>query len=235
MQNTNLFSQILIPPNLDYQILEELELIEFQTEIKNSIHFCKIEFHPSLICFQLTIIKTLPQELKWISTLNQFQKQSSQWKKEIFLNCFEIKEAELEQIFKCASNWERLILRFNDIHCLKKLDFGRSNKCKTKFLSFRSCGNTNYKERKTDWITTPSCFKNIVEAISKSLLKNSLEEVDIEYNQTLKKEEVQAMFNELGMSHISVVEKVLLQWNNLDWVYWIQLAWLTCLRYLELY
>ena len=126
--------------------------------------------------------------------------------KEICLECFEIKEPELEQIVKSASDWERLILRFSDIYCSKKLDFGSSAKYKIKFLSFTFCGYTSSKERKSDWITTPSCFKNIVEAISKSGLKDSLEEVDIDNNNTLKKDEVQTMFNELRMSHISVVK-----------------------------
>ena len=126
--------------------------------------------------------------------------------KEIYLNYFEIKEADLEQIIKSASNWERLILCFSDIHCSKKLDFGVSDKYKIKFLSFACCGHTAYKERKSGWKSTPSFFKNIVEAISKSGLRDSLQEVDIGGNQTLKKDEVQAMFNELGMSHISVVE-----------------------------
>ena len=74
-------------------------------------------------------------------------------------------------------------------------------------MGFAECGRTDIKERKSDWKSTPSCFKNIVEAISKSGLRDSLEEVDIYYNQTLKKDEVQAMFNELEMSHISVVDK----------------------------
>ena len=127
--------------------------------------------------------------------------------KEIYLECFVIKEAELEQIIKTSSNWERLILRFSDIHCSKKLDFGVSSKYKIKFLSFTNCGNARLNNRKTDWIATPSCFKNIVEAIYKSGLKDSLEQVDIDFNPTLKKDEVQAMFNELGMSQISVVLK----------------------------
>ena len=125
--------------------------------------------------------------------------------KEFYLFCFEIKEPELEQIVKSASNWERLILCFSDIHCSKTLDFSVSNKYITKFLSFAFCGYIN-SHRKSDWITTSSCFKNIVEAISKSGLRDSLQQVDIEYNQTLKNDEVQAMFNELKMSHISVVE-----------------------------
>ena len=126
--------------------------------------------------------------------------------KEIYLDCFEIREPELEQIIKSSFNWERLIFRFSDIHCSKKLDFGVSSKYKIKFLSFYKCGNTDYKERKSDWMSTPSSFKNIVEAISKSGLKDSLEQVDIYYNQTLKKDEVQVMFNELGMPLISVVQ-----------------------------
>ena len=127
--------------------------------------------------------------------------------KEIYLTWFEIKEPELEQIIKSASNWERLILCCCDIHCSKKLDFSGYEKCKIKFLSFVTCGYTNFKDRKSDWISTPSCFKNIVEAISKSGLRDSLEQVDIFWNSTLNKDEVQVMFNELGMSHISVVEE----------------------------
>ena len=128
-------------------------------------------------------------------------------KKEIYLECFEIKEPELEQIIKSASYWERLILRYSDIHCSNKLDFSVFAKCKIKFLSFVNCGNTCYEDRKSDWKSTPSCFKNIVEAISKSGLRDSLEQVDIWSNTTLNKDEVQVMFNELGMSHISVVEE----------------------------
>ena len=128
-------------------------------------------------------------------------------KKEIYITCFEIKEPELEQIIKSAYNWERLIIHYCDIHCSKKLDFSGSDKYKTKFLSFEWCGDTDDEDRKSDWVTTPSCFRNIAEAISKSGLKDSLEEVDIDWNNTLKKDEVQAMFNELGMSHISVVQK----------------------------
>ena len=50
--------------------------------------------------------------------------------KEIYLRCFEIKEFELEQIIKSASNWERLIIRYSDIHCLKKLDISVYTKYK---------------------------------------------------------------------------------------------------------
>ena len=124
--------------------------------------------------------------------------------KEIYLECFEIKESELEQIIKSASNWERLILRFSDIHCSKKLNFSVFAKYKIKFLGFYNCGSSS-SYRKTDWKKTPSCFKNIVEAISKSGLRDSLEQFDIDNNNTLDKYKVEAMFKKFGMSHISVV------------------------------
>ena len=125
---------------------------------------------------------------------------------EIYLFRFEIKESELEQIIKCASNWEKLILCNSDIHCSKKLDFSVSAKCKIKLLSFPYWGYTAFPERKSDWMSTPSSFKNIVEAISKSRLKDSLQQVDICGNDTLNRDEVQAMFNKLWMPHISVVQ-----------------------------
>ena len=146
-------------------------------------------------------------EIKMSFYIDSISKAMKSVQKEIYLLCFEIKEPELEQIIRSASNWERLILRYSDIHCSKKLDFSVSAKYKINFLSFYNCGSTDYNYRKSDWITTPSSFINIVVAISKSGLKDSLEEVDMKGNTTLKKDEVQAMFNELGMSHVSVVEK----------------------------
>ena len=125
---------------------------------------------------------------------------------EIYFWCFGIKEPELEQIIKSASNWERLTFSYCDIHCSKKLDFSGSAKYKIKLLSFISCARVNSTYGNSDWKTTPSCFKNIVEAIARSRLKDSLQEVDISYNHTLNKDEVQAMFNELKMPHISVVK-----------------------------
>ena len=138
--------------------------------------------------------------------INSISKAIMSVSKEIYLFCFEIKESELEQIIKSASNWERLIFRYSDIHCSRKLDFSVSAKCKIKLLSFCQCGHIDFKDRKSDWKSTPSSFKNIVEAISKSRLKDSLQQVDINGNQTLVKNEVQAMFNELEMPHISVVD-----------------------------
>ena len=138
--------------------------------------------------------------------VNSILKAMKSVSKEIYLSCFEIKEEELEQIIKSSSSWERLIIYSCDIHCSKKLDFSVSAKYKIKFLSFTWCGHTD-SHRKSDWMSTPSCFKNIVEAISKSGLRDSLEEVDIDYNETLKKDKVQSMFNNLEMSHISVVHK----------------------------
>ena len=176
-------------------------------EIKNSIYFFQNWVPSKLDLFWINFTSSTKTGIKMDFYIDSISKAIKSVEKEVNLRCFEIKESELEQIIKSASNWERLMLRFSDIYCSKKLHFSVSAKYKIKFLGFTSCGSTSYKDRKSDWKSTPSCFKNIVEAISKSGLKDSLEHVDIAYNETLKKDEVQAMFNELGMSHISVVEK----------------------------
>ena len=198
---TDFCSSKLKLPNIrgikfDYISNENKELNSFfQNWIPSKIHLLSVNYNYST-----------ETGIKMEFYVNSISKAMKSVSKEIYLGCFEIKEAELEQIIKSASNWERLIFYFSDIHCSKKLDFGLSGKYKIKFLSFTWCGYTDYIARKSDWKTSPSSFKNIVEAISKSGLRDSLEEVDIEYNQTLKKDEVQTMFNELGMSHISVVQ-----------------------------
>ena len=126
--------------------------------------------------------------------------------KEIYLRCFEITETELEQIVKSAYNWERLIFRFCDIHCSKRLDFSISEKYNIKFLSFWHCGNTDYPIRKTDWKKNPSLFKSILDSISSCGLKSSLETIDIWGNDTLNKDELQLILNVLEMSHVNIVQ-----------------------------
>ena len=44
-------------------------------------------------------------------------------KKEVFINCFDFSPESLEQIVKSASNWERLVLSFSNIHSNRALDF----------------------------------------------------------------------------------------------------------------
>ena len=172
---------------------KELNLF-FQNWVSSKIDFLSVNY-----------LRNFDTGIKMGFYIDSISKAMKSVSKEIYLECFEIKEYDLEQIIKSASDWEKLIFRFSDIHCSRKLDFSVSAKCKMKFLSFSSCGSTAFPDRKTDWKSTPSCFKNIVEAISKSRLKDSLQEIDIRYNKTLNKDEVQAMFNDFKIPHISVV------------------------------
>ena len=138
--------------------------------------------------------------------LNSIIKAITSVTNEIYLNVFEISEYCLEQIIKSAYKCKRLMFNFWDIHCSKKLNFKIKNKYKITLLSFLGCGWKTATERKSDWIKTPSIFKNIIEAISECGLKDSLEQVNISYNQTLKNDKVQELFNDFGMSQISVVD-----------------------------
>ena len=124
----------------------------------------------------------------------------------VCINWFEINEEGLEKIVKSVFYSTRFSLMFCEIHCSKTLDFIIKEKYRIKQISFNCCGNTGAAEIKTDWKTNPSSFENIVEAISKCGLKYSLEQVSIYGNQTLKKDEVQLLFNKHGMPHIDVID-----------------------------
>ena len=123
--------------------------------------------------------------------------------KEIYIVNLIVGEKDLEKIIKSSCNWERLVIRYSDIHCSSALDFSTDSDYKTKSLSFYNWGYND--SRKSSWLTDSSLFENIVEGIGKSGLKQSLQTVDI-YNCQLDKSKVQEMFTKHGMTNVSVVE-----------------------------
>ena len=125
--------------------------------------------------------------------------------KQMFLFRLEFNEVELEQIIRASHNVETLIIEECGIHCSTALDFGSALKYNTKTLSFQYWGNTDENHNKTDWKSDPDCFDNIIEAISNSGLRDSLQTISIYANQTLSVEKTQQSLNEKGMSHIKAV------------------------------
>ena len=123
--------------------------------------------------------------------------------KEVYLWGILLDESTLEKVVKSASNSERLVLRWCKISCSSALDFSTPSKYNTKFMSFTNWGNSS---RNSDFKTNPSLFENIVEAISKSGLKDSLQILDIPYC-GLDKEKVKGLFITHGMSNVSIVEE----------------------------
>ena len=123
--------------------------------------------------------------------------------KEIYISNLIVGEKDLEEIVKSSWNWERLVIRYSDIHCSSALDFSTDSDYKTKSLSFYNWGlNEN---RKSSWMTDSSLFENIVVGIGKSGLKDSLQTVDIQ-GCKLDKSKVQEMFTKHGMTNVSVVD-----------------------------
>ena len=122
---------------------------------------------------------------------------------EVYIACFELTSCDLEQIVKASANSERLIFCYCDVSCSVALDFSTSQKYTTKFLSFTNCcANSN---RKSDFKSNLSAFENIVEAISRSGLKDSLQTIDIRKCE-LDKVGVQGLFTKHGMKNVSVVD-----------------------------
>ena len=72
-----------------------------------------------------------------------------------------------------------------------------------KYIGFNYWG---YSTRKTEWVSNPSLFSNIVCAIGDCGLRDSLTTLNVNRCQ-LDKSKVQQMFNENSMSHVDVVEE----------------------------
>ena len=134
-------------------------------------------------------MNTLCKTLKWVS-------------KEVFIQCLKLTTSDLEQVFKASSNSERLVIRFCDVSCSTALDFVTTDKYNIKILSFCNwCG----PKRKSDFESNPISFENIVEAIGKSGLKDSLQTLDIK-GCWLDKTVVQGLLSKHGMGAVIVVK-----------------------------
>ena len=125
--------------------------------------------------------------------------------KEVFIRMYEFSAADLQQFVRAACKAERIIIHRCSVQSSGALDFGSELKYNTKFLSFQTWGFAVFKELRTDWLSDPSCFSNIVDAISNSGLRDSLSKLSIYYNETLEKAKVQELLNAKGMAHIKVV------------------------------
>ena len=121
---------------------------------------------------------------------------------EVYINWLKLTASDLEQIVKASSNSERLVIRYCKINCSATLDFATADKYKTKFISFCYWGDF-YRE--SDFKSAPASFENIVEAMAKSGLKDSLQTLDI-YVSKLNKTVVQGLLSKHGMGAVSVVE-----------------------------
>ena len=120
---------------------------------------------------------------------------------------FEFSAAELQQFVRAFCNAERIVFHRCSVRCSSALDFGSKLKFNTNYLSFQLWGNTDFNELKTDWMSDPSCFSHIVDAIGSSGLRHSLAKLNIRLNSTLDKAKVEELLKAKGLAHISVVEE----------------------------
>ena len=139
--------------------------------------------------------------------VDSFSKTVRRTTNEIYLSGIDFSAEDLQTVIRAVRNVERILLHYCCIHCSSGLDFGADLSYNTKFLSFQGWGSKYVKARTTDWKTDPSKFSLIVDAISSSGLRASLERLNIYSNQTLSASKVQKELNEKGMPHISVVEE----------------------------
>ena len=139
--------------------------------------------------------------------VDSFSEVARRTAKEVYFHCIDFSAEDLQTVVRAACNTERIVFDFCCIHLSPGLDFGADFNYNTKYLSFQGWGDTRYKEITTDWKAKPSCFSLVVDAISGSGLKASLEKLCIQNNQTLSTSKVQEELNAKGMSHITVIQE----------------------------
>ena len=127
--------------------------------------------------------------------------------KEVYIRMYEFSVKDLQQFVRAAHSAKRILLQRCSVHCSPTLDFGSKLKYNTNYLNFQLWWEPSYKELTTDWMSDPSCFSHIVDAIGSSGLRHSLSKINIGYTPVLQKAEVQELLNAKGMAHISVVEE----------------------------
>ena len=158
-----------------------------------------------LLCINYFSVANIPIKSK--INIKSLTKAVAAVTKEVFIRMYEFSAEDLQQFVRAARSAERIVLHRCSVHCSSALDFGSKLKYNTKFLSFQLWGDTDYKELKTDWMSDPSCFSSIVDAISSSGLRHSLSKLSISDNETLEIAEVQELLNSKGMAHILAVEE----------------------------
>ena len=149
-----------------------------------------------------TLNSTIPTKAKFY--LSSLSKAIRSVTDEIFIKNFEFNEKDLEYFIRIACNVEAIVFNFCSIHCSTEMDFGENIKYKTKTLSFKFCGNMKLKNVTTDWKTNPSAFLNIIDAIGKSGISQSLTKIDISSNDTLDKANIKEYLDVKDMAHILI-------------------------------
>ena len=162
------------------------------------------------VCLQKLKVNYWRNNLTWVKSkfyVDAFSQAAARTFKLVYFKCIDFRVEDLQTIIRAAHNAEQIEFHFCWIHCSSDLDFGADLSYNTKILDFRGWGDIGCKERTTDWITDPLSFSLIVDAISNSGLKASLQKLKIACNQTLSASNVQAELDMKDMSHISVFEE----------------------------
>lgn len=94
--------------------------------------------------------------------------------KEVFFNFMTLSQSDLETIFKGSANSDRVILRSCRITTEDELDFS-GPEYKTSYISLSHTGNSGLD----NWISPWTKFRNIVKAMGKTSLRDSLQTFNV--------------------------------------------------------
>ena len=194
--NKELQSLNLRLPSINKMIIKNI------TDGDNNLDYFLLNSFPEKVkCLSINKIKLSGKCINISFYINSLIEAVNRVSKEIYIEAFELSNPCLQKFIKASKNCERLVLRYCNIHCSKALDFTTASPYNIKYLSFFNCGKSG---RKSDWISNPSMFENIIAAIAKCGLKDTLQTVEIG-GCGLDLSEVKEIFSTLGMPNISLI------------------------------
>ena len=123
--------------------------------------------------------------------------------KEVFIRAFKLSNSSFKKIIKAGCNSDRIVIDIcsldSDLYFDLTIDISGPD-YKTTYLSFRWTGHCN------NWGFYRLKLKKILDAISLSSLKTSLQTLDV-YEWGLGVSEVEEMLKEFNLEHVKVVRE----------------------------
>mmetsp|Transcript_2627 Transcript_2627/g.2221 ORF Transcript_2627/g.2221 Transcript_2627/m.2221 type:complete len:211 (-) Transcript_2627:28-660(-) len=151
-----------------------------------------------LLCLNETALEVINGSKLIDSLCQAFQSVT----KEINMCYIEFSPEEIQRIIKSATKTQKLVFRACKLHTNDHMNFN-TNSALT-HLSFDRCSYDDSVSMK--WDEYPERFENIVKAISKSNLKDSLTIININ-NCGISVSKVEEQLSKYNISHINVVEQ----------------------------
>ena len=119
---------------------------------------------------------------------------------EFLTNCSYISKKHFEEIVKLSAGMKRLLIRHSIVDSESELDFSEVKEWKIEFLGLAYTGRND----RSVWSATPKKLDNILSAISKCGLKDSLKSINL-HDCGFQESDLKKKLEEHSLAHLTLV------------------------------